>query len=255
LNVASLSDDELRALAARIPWYHSIDLGNGFVTPGEFDLRNVLPAYGFPADMHGMTVLDVGRASGFFSFEFERRGAKVTATELPDPHGMKDFVGGDTGKQILAERYKDIIAAMGGIRRDFEIAHRLLNSRVEPLACSIYEISPAITESRRFDIVFTGSVLNHLDSPMAGLKAVRSVTAGKLIVANPYEPARPQNEKTARLVGREAKGLTTWWLPTIACMEEMLHAAGFTKVELVTERIDLVVKGGGGIPHFVMHAS
>jgi tRNA (mo5U34)-methyltransferase len=250
-----LSPEALRELAASVPWYHTMDLGDGFVTSGEFDLRPVLPAYGFPEDMSGLSVLDIGRASGFFSFEFERRGARVTATELPDPHGGKDFVGGEKGRQMLAERWKEVIAAMGGVRRDFEIAHRLLNSKVEPLAVNIYDISPAITSRRRFDITFAGSILNHLDSPMAALKAVRSVTAGKLIFANPYEPRRLQTEKVARLVGRDAGGLTTWWLPTIACMEEMLYAAGFSKVELVTERVDLPFQKGSPMPHFVMHAS
>jgi hypothetical protein len=43
----------------------------------------VLDAYGFP-DVHGKRVIDIGRASGFFSFEFERRGAaQVVAVDMP----------------------------------------------------------------------------------------------------------------------------------------------------------------------------
>ena len=52
--------------------------------------------------MSGMKVLDVGRASGFFSFEFERRGANVLAVELPSPL-QKDFVGGEFTRGIKAE--------------------------------------------------------------------------------------------------------------------------------------------------------
>src|SRR5262245_59022582 len=63
-------------------WYHCIDLGNGIVTDGDYDMTQYLAHYGFPDDLHGKRVLDVGRASGFFSFEFERRGADVTATEI-----------------------------------------------------------------------------------------------------------------------------------------------------------------------------
>ena len=29
-------------------WYHTIDLGDGLVTPGNFDLRDSLDGYGFP---------------------------------------------------------------------------------------------------------------------------------------------------------------------------------------------------------------
>src|SRR5205085_7842084 len=64
-------------------WYHTVDLGDGLVTPGDYDLRPHLADYHFPESMHGMTVLDVGSATGFFAFEFERRGANVISVELP----------------------------------------------------------------------------------------------------------------------------------------------------------------------------
>src|SRR4029453_10445970 len=64
-------------------WYHTIDLGDGLVTPGDYDFRDRMSEYPFPADMSGQTVLDVGSATGFFAFEFERRGADVVSVELP----------------------------------------------------------------------------------------------------------------------------------------------------------------------------
>jgi hypothetical protein len=53
-------------------WYHSVDLEDGIVTPGDYDYRYSLDAFQFPDDMRGMKVLDVGSATGFFAFEFER---------------------------------------------------------------------------------------------------------------------------------------------------------------------------------------
>jgi hypothetical protein len=58
-------------------WYHCIDLGYGLVTEGTFDMAQHLAAYCFPQDLAGERVLDVGRGSGYFSFEFERRVAQV----------------------------------------------------------------------------------------------------------------------------------------------------------------------------------
>ena len=43
--------------------------------------------------MRGMTVLDVGSATGFFAFEFERRGARVVSTELPSLRDLDRFPG------------------------------------------------------------------------------------------------------------------------------------------------------------------
>ncbi len=79
-------------------WYHCIDLGDGVMAEGDYDMQRYLPAYRFPEDLRGKRVLDVGRASGFFSFEFERRGADVTATEL-DSFFDWDFVGGEPERQ------------------------------------------------------------------------------------------------------------------------------------------------------------
>src|SRR5262249_39711442 len=63
----------------RFYWYHSVDLGDGLVTPGQYDFRECLAAFHFPEDMSGMKVLDVGSATGFFAFECEKRGADVVA--------------------------------------------------------------------------------------------------------------------------------------------------------------------------------
>ena len=70
-----------RAIAGH-PWYHTIELPHGVVTSGYFDHRPLVPLYGIPEDLHGKRVLDVGTADGFWAFEFERRGSRVTAVDI-----------------------------------------------------------------------------------------------------------------------------------------------------------------------------
>ena len=77
--------------ADRYYWYHTVDLGDGLVTPGMYDYRETIASFGFPEDMTGMTVLDVGSATGFFAFEFERRGARVVSVELPSLRDLDRF--------------------------------------------------------------------------------------------------------------------------------------------------------------------
>src|SRR5258708_4233384 len=81
-------------------WYHTVDLGDGLVTPGSYDYRDALPRFGFPEDMRGMSVLDVGSATGFFAFEFERRGADVTSVELPSLAHWDRFPGETVAQTI-----------------------------------------------------------------------------------------------------------------------------------------------------------
>jgi hypothetical protein len=49
-------------------WYHTIDLGDGLITPGTYDYRFNLHQFHFPENMTGMRVLDVGSGTGFFAF-------------------------------------------------------------------------------------------------------------------------------------------------------------------------------------------
>src|SRR5919108_5023380 len=80
---AVMSADEIREGVARYQWYHTIDLGHGIRTPGQYDLAPVIDHYGIPDSLEGRTVLDVGPAHGFFAFEFEKRGAaRVVTSEL-----------------------------------------------------------------------------------------------------------------------------------------------------------------------------
>ena len=67
-------------------WLHSIELPDGSVTPGRHSLDEQwrrIAQFPIPDDLTGKRVLDVGAGDGWFSFEMERRGARVVAVELP----------------------------------------------------------------------------------------------------------------------------------------------------------------------------
>ena len=63
-------------------WYHKIHLGNGFYTPGTYDMTQYLKHFPMPEDLTKKSVLEIGAADGFFSLEMARRGAKVTALDI-----------------------------------------------------------------------------------------------------------------------------------------------------------------------------
>jgi hypothetical protein len=97
---------DLAAKVRSVYWYHSIDLpidGGVVRTPGEYDHSSYLTKYGFPESLAGKRVLDIGAADGYFSFEFERRGAaEVVAGDLfagyPDvPFHEVERLGRGTG--------------------------------------------------------------------------------------------------------------------------------------------------------------
>lgn len=82
--MSEMNIEEVKRRVNEFQWYHTIDLGNGLITPGQYDHRPLLKHYGLPDDLTGKTVLDIGPAHGFFAFEFEkRRAVRVVTVELP----------------------------------------------------------------------------------------------------------------------------------------------------------------------------
>lgn len=216
------AQSDLKTLVDSVEWYHTIDLGNGVVTPGHYDHRPYLKYYGFPQNLNGKTVLDIGAASGFFSFEFERRGGLVTATDLPD------WFEHDFGP--IYEPDKTPQSGKYYLHRPFEIAKQVLDSQVSMKYINIYDISP--NSLGVFDLVFCGSVLIHLTDPIRALWNIASVTKSKAIIATVITKEEA-NRPIATMTGHHSGD--TWWAPTRTCLELMAVAAGFIGIEWVNE--------------------
>ena len=79
-----LTEQELQREIKRLgPWFHNLDLGGVKTAPNHFlgDFPSVKWrrfAHAIPADLSGMSVLDIGCNGGFYSLEMRaaRRGAR-----------------------------------------------------------------------------------------------------------------------------------------------------------------------------------
>jgi tRNA (mo5U34)-methyltransferase len=232
---------DLRARVIEVgPWYHTLDLGSGVITEGMFDLRPFVDRYGLPESLHGKRVLDVGTFDGFWAFEMERRGARVTSLDvdriqdLDWPPRLRPADDGERG-------------------HTFRVAHEALGSSVERVACSIYDATPERLGAV-YDLVFCGSVLIHLRDPMLALERMASLCDGDLILAEEYS-RRLHPAFWAK--GAEFRGespWSTWWVPTARTWAAMVRCAGFEAVEVV-RRFKLRFRDqSGGVPHVVIHA-
>jgi tRNA (mo5U34)-methyltransferase len=203
-------------------WYHTLDLPDGYVTPGWFDLRPIVERLPWP-EVSGRRCLDVGTYDGFLAFELERRGAaEVVATDIGD-HTDWDWPPRDRARGI---EYLSTVAGQKG--RGFELAAEALGSRVERRLISVYDLSrEAVGE---FDVVVCGSLLLHLRDPFRALEAIRGVCSGHFLSVEQIDfrlTAMSPRWPVLRLSGDEGQ----WCIPNAAGHVRMLSVGGFDVVE------------------------
>lgn len=134
-----------------IKWFHRIALPDGSYTPGVVHYGPdggdwPTTRFGIPEDLTGKTVLDIGAWDGFFSFEAEKRGAKLVVAADCGPADGGNW-GGTKG---------------------FEYARTALNSKVRYINATVDKI---IEQKAPVDVVFFFGVLYHLKSPLTGLES------------------------------------------------------------------------------------
>jgi tRNA (mo5U34)-methyltransferase len=212
------SSSELRDEVARYPWYHSLDLGDGVVTPGMFDHRGAEDRYGLPTDLSGKRCLDVGTMDGYWAFAMERRGAaEVVAVDLEDPEKL-DWPA--SLRHRIVKTMDETKAAR------FELARRRLGSAVDRRLCSVYDLDPA--QLGTFDFVFCSDMLVHLKDPASAVERLHAVCQGTAVVVNPVKEHFPYRHRP--LAQFDGIDEFEWWLPNRAAFERLLRAAGFTEV-------------------------
>jgi tRNA (mo5U34)-methyltransferase len=220
-------------------WYHTLDLGEGNVTPGWMDLRPVVSLLPWP-DVRGKRCLDVGTYDGFFAFELERRGAaSVVATDISD-HAQWDW------PRAARERGAEYLAAVAGEKgRGFEVARAALGSSVEKREINVYDLSAEAMGS--FEVVVCGSLMLHLKDPVRALEAIRSVCAegAEFMSAEQIDPLLTLLSPRRPANWFRAGHQTQWQIPNVASHRAMVESAGF-RIERSTR--PYVVPFGAGYP-------
>lgn len=202
-------------------FYHRMDLPGIGVVGGDWDLRSTIEDYLAGFQFAGKRVLDVGAASGFPSFEMERRGAEVVSFDMA-PDGRWDIVplaGLDVDAAVQYKRESWV-----SLTNAYWFAHAALHSEAKAAYGNIYDISE---ELGTFDVAFLGAVLLHLKDPFEALRSAARRTRDILIVTDmAYHTSGPQMEFVPTRVGPP----DTWWRLSEECVAQMLDVLGFDVV-------------------------
>jgi tRNA (mo5U34)-methyltransferase len=208
-------ESRVRALG---PWFHDLDL-HGVRTAPEHPLGDFLgelwqvvePA--FPADMTGMTVLDIGCNAGFYSLRLHQRGARVTGIDH-DPRYLEQA----------------------------RFAADVLGAHIDYRHVDVYEVDRL---GETFDYVLCLGVLYHLRHPLYALEKVASVVRERLVFQSMLRGSGAVRKLPENLPIEEREAFldpgfpamyfieksyaddpTNWWIPNRAGMEAMLRSSG-----------------------------
>ena len=184
--------------------YHSLELADGTVISGLIGidaLKTRIRSFPIPEDLRGKRVLDVGAASGWNSFEMERRGADVVAVDCVE-------------------------------FEEFHMARKLLGSKVDYRILDVDELTPQALG--RFDYVLFFGVLYHLRHPLLGLERICALTREAAFVESFVTDAGPEPDGPCTLEFYETNELggqiDNWCGPNTNCLMALCRAAGFARV-------------------------
>jgi len=221
-------------------WYHTLELGDGHETTGWFDLRPFVHHYGLPERMDGMRVLEVGTWDGFWAFEMERRGATVLALDLDDVQAL-DFP---------PRRRPDPAREHPRRGQGFELAHEILDSKVERVVLSVYDATPE--ELGTFDLVFCGTVLVHLRDQLLALERIAGLCTGTFISAEEYDRWAGWVPFPVSRYHADRDADVVFWLPSARTWRKMIWTAGFDRV-VEQGRFTMKAVDGLEVRHVVIH--
>lgn len=220
---------ELAERVAAIPmWWHTIDLGDGVVTPGvkPVDPQAELEALRLP-DLRGKSVLDVGAWDGFYAFAAERLGAaRVVALD----HHVWSIDRSTADARQPGEWRPDTLPG----KRGFDLAREALGSRVEPVVADFMEID--LSTLGTFDVVLFLGVLYHLRHPLRALERLAAVTKEVAVIeTEAVELPGSGHRAFCEFFEHEHRGdPTNWWAPNERALVALCRTAGFADVNVLT---------------------
>jgi 2-polyprenyl-3-methyl-5-hydroxy-6-metoxy-1,4-benzoquinol methylase len=230
------SADQCKEITGGVHFYHSFSLSNGVTIAGDWNMSPTIGEYRFPP-LRGRRVLDIGPASGWFSFWMEAQGADVTVVETRgygdfDVYGVHSYTGA-AGRP--PERQLDGKPIhYGPASPSFWAMHDILESKVKYVNGRIYEVSPALF-SEPFDLVFIGALLPHLRDPIGALRAARSVCKGVCIATASTWTEHDESPTPVQMLPYTHIDKISWWLPNKAAYDHWFKAAGFSSVDVGTQ--------------------
>jgi len=202
-------------------FYHTMTLPQFGEVHAHWDLRGRFNEYIGGVNLEGKSVIDVGTATGFLSFEAEKTGAaRVLSFDMAHASQqtflpfIEKFATRDPEKHNLeVERWKNA----------YWLCHRLLGSKAEVFYGDIFNLPQ---ELGPFDVAIIGSVLEHLNDQITALASISRLTRETIVVVTPLLESE---DRIAHFEGSSDRPENdfTWWTYSAGIYREVFRMLGF----------------------------
>jgi SAM-dependent methyltransferase len=202
-------------------FYHTMELpGYGVIEGRDWDLRAGVDEYLGKVAFSAQRVLEIGPASGFLTFEMEKRGADVISVEVTPEHSW-DFVPYPTAK--LQEVFGPRRIVMQQLKNSYWFSHAAHRSKAKVYYGDVYNLPAAL---REFDIAVMGSVLLHCRDPLRIVEQCGKM-ARLLVITDMFHPDL-EGAPICRLAPTSQNFLWhTWWHFSTQFFTQFLAVMGF----------------------------
>jgi O-methyltransferase len=204
-------------------FYHSVDLPDGRLLHGVWDLRGHEAEYFGGVEFGGRRVLELGPASGGLTAWLDRSGAEVVGLDAGFDLTV-DLMPWHTA-DVRGMRL-DIMRVAGACQNAWWYTHRELGLGAKMVYAPIYELPGDLG---RFDVSVFGAVLLHLRRPFDALAEAARLTDRMIVVTDMVDPEL--RDETRAVVcfnpARHSHPTTLWWGFSPAAIVEYLRVLGF----------------------------
>jgi hypothetical protein len=216
-------------------FYHTMKFPDHSEVLGHWDISaESFSDYIGNVDVGGKTVLDVGTASGFLSFELERRGARVTAYEIDSAASAQRIPF--RSNLFYTDHSAWLAQADAGLERlinSFWYARRQYHSSVEVVYASLPELPGCVPE---MDVVIAGAIFEHLSDPVSTIGILSTIAKETIVLA--FTPIVESDELLLKSINNmdQPEYDYTWYAPSTGLLRRSFENVGFRIGRIGTSR-------------------
>jgi tRNA (mo5U34)-methyltransferase len=212
----SHSTSELKKMIDSVPeWYHTFKFDN-LITPNARtdEIYQNWISQAIPLNLENKSILDVGKADGYYSFLCEHRGAKkIVATDF----SLDLFPGFSTTQKILNSKveYRNILV-----------------ENLEKISAG----ESSLTYRENFDIVLFLGLYYHLSNPILALEKIFKFVTDHVIFSGPILNSDDPLMAYYGPFELHPNDDSNWWVASPSCIIQCAKRIGFTSATMISSK-------------------